>query len=168
MTSPKSSPHVHVTVDVDAFKSAMGAVPSPISVVTAYDGEPHGTTVGAFMSLSINPTMVLISLQKTSALLEVMRETERFGLNVLSQGQVAVATQFAKKGIDRWTGIEWEIVNGVPRIVGNASFVACQVFQVISAGDHIIITGLVDHAENSIEAGLVYQHQTFGTFTPLA
>jgi flavin reductase (DIM6/NTAB) family NADH-FMN oxidoreductase RutF len=157
-----------VTVDAAAFKGAMSAVPSPVSVVTTYDGQPHGTTVGAFMSLSLEPSMVLISLHKTSALCEVLRQTERFGLNVLGKAQVGIATQFSQKGIDRWAGIEWELVNGAPRLAGSASFVACYVFQVISAGDHIIVTGLVDHAENTTEPGLVYQHREFGTFTALS
>lgn len=155
------------TVDPDAFKGAMGAVPSPVSVVTAYDGEPHGTTVGAFISLSIEPTMVLISLQKTSSLLEVLRNTDRFGLNVLCRDQADVAMQFARKG-DRFANIDWDLVNGVPRLAGNASFVAAHVFQVLTTGDHVIFTGMVDHAENSAEPGLVYQHRTFGTFAPLA
>ena len=167
MTYTGASLQLPVTVDAEAFKGAMGAVPSPVSIVTTFDGEPHGTTVGAFISLSLEPTMVLISLQKSSALLEVLRRTERFGLNVLGEGQVGVAGQFSKKGIDRWSGIDLDVVNGVPRIAGDASFVACHVFQVISAGDHIIITGLVDHAEHSTDPGLVYQHRKFGTFSPL-
>ena len=166
MTHMGTSLQLPVTVDADAFKGAMGAVPSPVSIVTAYDAEPHGTTVGAFISLSIEPTMVLISLQKSSSLLEVLRSTERFGLNVLCRKQAAVATQFAQKG-DRWAGIDWDLVNGVPRIAGGASFVSAHVFQVLTAGDHVIFTGLVDHAENSAEPGLVYPHRAVGTFAPL-
>lgn len=168
MTYTGGSLQLPVTVDADAFKGAMGAVPSPVSIVTTYDGVPHGTTVGAFISLSIDPTMVLISLQKSSTLLEVLHRTERFGLNVLGEQQVGIAGQFARKGIDRFAGVDWELINGVPRIAGDASFVACHVFQIISAGDHIIVTGVVDHAENSTDPGLVYQHRTFGTFSALA
>jgi flavin reductase (DIM6/NTAB) family NADH-FMN oxidoreductase RutF len=158
---------IRATVDAEAFKGAMGAVPSPVSIVTAYaDGEPHGVTVGAFMSLSIDPTMVLISLQKSSSLRDVLRRTERFGLNVLSGAQVGMGAQFAQRGIDRWAGVTWDLVKEVPRIAGDASFVACAVFQVITAGDHVIVTGLVDHAEHTTEPGLVYQHRRFGHFVP--
>lgn len=146
------------------FRGAMGAVATPVSVVTAYADDPHGTTVSAFMSLSIGPPMVLISLQQTSDLLDVLRRSGRFGLNVLAHGQAAVAARFAQRSADRWAGIEWEAVAGVPRIAGAASFVACAVTQGITAGDHIILTGLVEHAEHSDDAGLVYQHRRFGRF----
>ncbi len=153
------------TVDVDAYKGAMGAVPSPVSIVTSYEDEqPHGTTVGAFMSLSLAPTMVLISLQKTSTLLPVLQRTERFGLNVLCAEQMEIAKQFSQRGIDRWAGIDWDLVEEVPRIAGDASFVACSVFQVMTSGDHVVITGMVHHAESATKPGLVYQHREFGRF----
>lgn len=157
-------PYIRSTVDLEAFKGAMGAIATPVSVVTAYDDEPHGTTVSAFMSLSLEPTMVLVSLQETSTLLEVLRRTKRFGLNVLAHDQSAIGSTFARRGVDRWAGVDWELCGKTPRIEGNASYVACSVFQVISAGDHLVITGLVDHAEHSERPGLVYQHRRFGAF----
>jgi flavin reductase (DIM6/NTAB) family NADH-FMN oxidoreductase RutF len=158
-----SPPEVH-TVNVEAFKGAMGAVATPVSVVTAFADGAHGTTVSAFMSLSLEPTMVLISLSETSDLLDVLRRSRRFGLNVLAHDQADIASQFARRDVDRWAGIDWELVNDVPRIAGNASFVSCSVFQLITAGDHAILTGLVDHAEHAERPGLVYQHRRFGSF----
>jgi flavin reductase (DIM6/NTAB) family NADH-FMN oxidoreductase RutF len=158
-----SSPGVQ-TVDVDAFKGAMGAVATPVSVVTSYADGAHGTTVSAFMSLSLEPAMVLISLQESSDLLEILRRSRRFGLNVLAHDQAPIASQFARRGVDRWAGIDWELLSDVPRIAGNASFVACSTFQLITAGDHAILTGLVEHAEHSERPGLVYQHRRFGAF----
>lgn len=153
-----------ITADVEAFKGAMGAVATPVSVVTSYADGAHGTTVSAFMSLSLEPTMVVISLQETSDLLEVLRRSRRFGLNVLAHDQAAVASRFARRGVDRWEGTEWDLVNDVPRVAGNASFVACSISQLITAGDHAILTGLVDYAEHSERSGLVYQHRRFGSF----
>lgn len=159
-----TEPYIRTTVDRDAFKGAMGAIATPVSIVTAFADEAHGTTVSAFMSLSLDPTMVLVSLQETSNLLDVLRRSKRFGVNVLAHDQAEIATRFATRGLDRWEGVEWDLCNEVPRLAGNASFVACSVFQVISAGDHLVITGLVDHAENTQRPGLVYQHRTFGAF----
>lgn len=158
-----SPPEVR-TVDVEAFKGAMGAVATPVSVVTAFADGPHGTTVSAFMSLSLDPTMVLISLQESSDLLETLRRSRRFGLNVLAHDQVEIASQFARRDVDRWAGVDWELVHDVPRIEGNASFVACSISQLITAGDHVILTGLVDYAEHAERPGLVYQHRRFGAF----
>lgn len=157
-------PHSQSAVDQDAFRGAMGAIATPVSVVTAFADDAHGTTVSAFMSLSLEPTLVLISLQETSNLLEVLRRSRRFGVNVLAHDQSHIAAAFAKRGLDRWQGVDWDLCNEVPRIADSSSFVACSVTQVISAGDHLVITGLVDHAEHSQRPGLVYQHRRFGAF----
>jgi flavin reductase (DIM6/NTAB) family NADH-FMN oxidoreductase RutF len=67
------------------FRDVMSSVCSPVSVVTTHlDGEPFGTTVSAFASLSMSPPMVLVCLDESSDLLAAVRRTDRFGLNVLS------------------------------------------------------------------------------------
>lgn len=72
----------------DRFRKVMASVVTPVSVVTAMsggegDGLPHRTTVSAFASLSMNPPMVLVSLDRASDLLALVRQTGRFGVNVL-------------------------------------------------------------------------------------
>ena len=153
-------------MDVADFKGAMGAIASPVSVVTSATTQPHGTTVSAFASLSIEPPMVLVSLSLTSDLLPVVRESGWFGLNVLAHDQADVALTFARKGVDRFAAIEWEEVLGVPRLAGSAAFVACEVGQFIEAGDHVMVTGFARAAEHRDVAGLSYQHRQFGLFVP--
>ena len=87
----------------------MAGVATPVSVVTAVagDGVPHGTTVSAFASLSMDPPMVLVSLDRGSDLLALVRETGRFGVNVLGSTQSALALSFARKGPDKFTDVEW-------------------------------------------------------------
>lgn len=153
-------------IDVEAFKGAMGAIASPVSVVTSASGEPHGTTVSAFASLSLEPPMVLISLSVSSELLNVIRLSGRFGLNVLSHNQSDVAMVFARKVNDRFSSVEWDQTTGVPRLGGVAAFVACEVNQFIEAGDHVIVTGTAYAAEHRNVAGLSYQHREFGLFVP--
>ena len=66
------------------FREVMAGVATPVTVVTAMsDGPPHGTTVSAFASLSMNPPMVLVSLDRGSELLSLIQESRRFGVNVL-------------------------------------------------------------------------------------
>ena len=154
-------------VDQDAFRGAMGAVPTPVSIVTTALGTPHGTTVSAFASLSLDPPLVLVSLQDDSDLLGMVRQTRRFGLNVLAFNQAHIAAKFAKRGIDRFADIAWELDHGSPRLHGVASWTACRAADFITAGDHVIVTGLVESAFNADIAGLVYQHRSFGHFTPV-
>lgn len=150
------------TVSVSAFRAAMGAVVTPVSVVTLFDGIPHGTTVSAFCSLSLDPPMVLISLDRKSDLLSALLPAGRFGLNVLASDQADVATTFATRGIDRFAEVSWSLAGGVPRLEGAASWVACEIASTYDGGDHVIVAGLVTDAGHADRPGLTYQHRTFG------
>src|SRR5260370_14840158 len=86
------------------FRDVMSAVCSPVTVITAAgSGRPHGTTVSAFSSLSLDPPMVLVALGKTSELLSFIRATERFGVNVMGRAQAAVAVTVARKDYQKFT-----------------------------------------------------------------
>lgn len=164
MTSAPTEIAIEVGLDPAVFKGAMSAIPSPVAVVTALGDWPHGTTVSAFASLSLDPPMVLISLQTSSALLPVIRQTGHFGLNVLAHGQAAVAATFARRSVDRFEQVDWSVSARVPKLAGVASWTACSVAGLIPAGDHVIVTGLVEAAEHARVPGLIYQHHRFGSF----
>jgi flavin reductase (DIM6/NTAB) family NADH-FMN oxidoreductase RutF len=152
-----------------AFREVMAAVCTPVSVVTAAaDGRPHGTTVSAFASLSLNPPMVLVSLDRTSQLLGVVRRSGRFGINVLGSDQSGIARVFAGKGgAAKFDGVPWEFADGVPRIPGAGGFLACRVARLVEGGDHIVVLGEV-HAAHTVEARpLTYHGRVFGTHIPL-
>src|SRR5215470_7255980 len=99
MTFETDRPGVNATT----FREALGAVCAPVAVVTSfYDARPHGTTVSAFCSLSLDPPLVLVALDRGSDLLRMIRRAQRYGINVLSHGQEAIATRFARKGADKF------------------------------------------------------------------
>src|SRR6516165_12480395 len=96
---PNGGPPTLTTTASDTFKAVMSSVATPVSIVTKLSGGlPYGTTVSAFASLSMNPPMVLVSLDRMSETLESIRQSGRFGLNVLGADQACTATAFAKKG----------------------------------------------------------------------
>lgn len=150
------------------FREVMAAVCTPVSVVTALDdGRPHGTTVSAFASLSMAPPMVLVSLDRRSELLAVVRRTNAFGLNVLSSVQSGLAANFARKGEGKFAGQPWDAIHGVPRLPGTCGFLACEVAQAVDGGDHIVLLGLVTAAEPCEGAPLTYHTRVFGTHAAL-
>lgn len=152
----------------DTFKEVMSTVCTPVSVVTAMSGErPHGTTVSAFASLSIGPPMILVSLDTASELLSIIRETRTFGLNVLSRPQSGLATLFARKGSDKFTGVSWEFDHEVPRIAGVSGFLACRVASLVPGGDHIVVLGDVLRADALDAEPLTYHGRAFGTHVAL-
>lgn len=149
------------------FKSAMAGVATPVSVVTAIkNGKPHGTTVSAFASLSLNPPMVMVALDRNSDLLSILRETGEYGVNLLGAEHSEWASAFARKGPDKFTGITWTVENGLPRLPG-ACWIACSVESLVDGGDHIIALGSVVNIGLSDSKPLTYCQRTFGTHAPI-
>jgi len=147
------------------FREVMAGVASPVTVVTSIaDGVPHGTTVSAFASLSMRPPMVLISLDRASRLLAVVRQARRFGVNVLGARQSAVALAFARKGgPDKFNSIPWELRHELPRLSGSPGWLACEVAGLVDGGDHVVALGTVVSAETTEGQPLIYHGRTFGT-----
>ncbi|MEV0114907.1 flavin reductase family protein [Streptomyces sp. NPDC050844] len=153
----------------DAFRDVMACVATPVSIVTAMSrgGAPCGATVSAFASLSITPAMVMVSLDRKSRTLDVIRESGRLGLNVLGADQADLAMSFASKSVvDKFHGTSWDIDHGVPRIARASAWIAAGVADLVDGGDHVIVLGRVDVAEAEhveTKSPLVYYRRSFGT-----
>lgn len=147
------------------FREVMAHVPSPVSIVTALNGGlPHGTTVSAFASLSIEPPMVLVALDRGSELLASIRRTHRFGINVLGVAQSALALAFARKGgVRKFQGVKWDVHQDLPRLAGAPGWLACTVADLVGGGDHVIALGLVEVADTVEAEPLIYHRRVFGT-----
>jgi flavin reductase (DIM6/NTAB) family NADH-FMN oxidoreductase RutF len=156
--------------DVDAvtFRAVMAAVCTPVAVVTTMAGDrPHGSTVSAFASLSLNPPMVLVSLDLGSDLLRHIRGSRVFGLNVLHTGQAALAAAFARKGDDKFDGVRWVRQDGIPVLAGCAGWLACTVTELVPGGDHVVVFGRATGAGHEAAAPLTYHQRQFGTHSAL-
>jgi flavin reductase (DIM6/NTAB) family NADH-FMN oxidoreductase RutF len=155
-------------VTSDLFKAVMGSVCTPVTVVTAFDGErPHGTTVSAFSSLSLTPPMVLVALDEKSDLLAMLHSSSRFGINILSHAQDGLAGQFATKGGDKFAGVDWAPRAGAPHILNSACWFSCEVASLVSGGDHTIVLGNVIETDYLDHAPLTYHRRSFGTHAAL-
>lgn len=150
------------------FRNLMASVPAPVTILTTagLDG-PAGATVSAFMSLSLDPPMVLAALDNRSSLLAHIRTTGFFGANILSRGQKETALTFARKSEDRFAGIPWSLDQGLPRLAGTSGWIACELADALPGGDHSILLGHVRHAHSTDEAPMVYSHRLFGTNSEL-
>jgi len=150
--------------DPQAFRNVMAEVCTPVAVVTtAVGGLPHGTTVGAFMSLSLRPPMVVVSLDRGSDLLAKVRLTRRFGVNVLGMSQDQLAAQFADKDGERFAGVTWSIADGLPRLADAIGWLACQAEAFLDGGDHVLIPAWVRTAVATPAAPLTYHRRVYGT-----
>jgi len=148
-----------------SFREAMASVATPVSVVTTtWQDEHYGATVSAFSSLSMDPPMVLVSLDHRSTLLTGIRSANRFGVNILSAAQASTALRFASsRGIGKFDGIPWRPASGLPRLEGAVAWLACDVVEMVEGGDHIIALGRVSSVETCDGSPLVYHRRVFGT-----
>lgn len=147
-----------------AFREVMAGTCTPVSVVTATaEGMPYGTTVSAFSSLSIDPPMVLVALDRNSGLLAAVGDAGRFGVNVLASGQSTVARSFARKGLGKFTGCRWVFEMEVPRIPDVGGFLACRAVEFVRGGDHVVVLGRVLSARAVDGRPLTYFRRSYGT-----
>ncbi len=152
------------SVSLEEFRETLSSVPAPVSVISALrDGIAYGTTVSSFCSLSAQPPLVLAALDHGSRTLPVVRETGRFGVNVLSSTQEEVARLCAGKSDDKFAGVPWAEADGLPRIDSITSWLACELEEELPGGDHVILTGLVVACDRTELPPLVHHRRTFWT-----
>jgi flavin reductase (DIM6/NTAB) family NADH-FMN oxidoreductase RutF len=161
------SEHPYRVVDAslqESFRDAMGNVAAAVSVVTTLvDDVPHGTTVSAFASLSMDPPMLLVSLMQGSRLLSVLRPGAAVGINVLGAHQGDVAQRFAERRDDKFDGMAWELADGAPALQHQHAWVAMRVARLVPAGDHTLVLGDVVNAVSDAGTPLTYHRRSFGT-----
>ena len=149
------------------FRAAMRHVASPVAVVTTYaEDRPHGSTVSAFMSLSMQPPMLLVSLDNRSALLTLLSVGSPLGVNILASGQSEVASLFATRGADRFSTVSWTLRDGSPALDDTHAWVATRVGSMVPAGDHTLVLADVIGAAHDTREPLVYHQRAYGTHLP--
>ncbi len=150
------------------FRAAMSQAAGAVAVVTTVAaGEPHGTTVSAFISLSMAPPMLLVSLANGSRLLARLRPGSVIGLNVLSAPQAELAARFAGKAAHKFEGTDWELADGAPRLAGHHAWATATITEFVTAGDHTLVLGAVTTADVAANRPLVHWRHTFGTHAAL-
>lgn len=148
------------------FRDVMAQIPAAVAVVTTDAGDgPHGTTVSSFMSLSIDPPTMLISLDNDSSLLAKLHPGVTVGVNALTVDQGALASRFAGQHRDD-VRVVWEPSDDTPpRLAAAHAWLALTVTELIVVGDHTLVIGAVDAAHATADAPLIYWQRTYGTHT---
>lgn len=142
-------------MDVEAFKRAMGEAASGVVVVTSRDeqGLPAGATMTAFLSLSLDPPLVLISLANGTRTGRAIAASDHFAVHLLGAEQEALAWRFAANMEDKFAGLPTCLgAGGVPLIDGCAARLECQLTARYPGGDHEIFVGLVLAVETDTQA----------------
>lgn len=148
-----------MSIDKDLFRAVLGRFATGVTIVTvcAPEGRPHGMTVSAFASVSLDPTLVLICIDKNAALAPLLPDLEHFAVNVLTSEQEELSRRFANDLDDRFDGIGYTLgKSGAPLIDNTLAWLECRVVERHPAGDHVIVIGEVVRAEAHSGSPLLY------------
>ncbi|MGM8213691.1 flavin reductase family protein [Virgibacillus sp. W0430] len=120
------------------FRDAMGKFATGITIVTMDDkGEAIGMTVNAFMSVSLDPKLIAVSIDHKASMYNKLQETKKFGVSILTEHQKDISMIFAKQ-IEKDKEIAYNQLNQIPVIKDAMVNLACKVTNCIEAGDHMI------------------------------
>lgn len=140
-----------MSLDSREFRNALGRFATGVCVITANpEGHaPFGMTINSFASVSLEPPLVLWSLQNNSECFAAFEAAKNFTVNILADDQEALSNQYAKKGAHELDTDHYRIGrNGAPVLRGALTSFECDVWNRYDGGDHIIIVGKVVEMED--------------------
>lgn len=145
---PEDGREGHVTEsgaeELDAsFRTVMACFPTGVTIVATRDaqGEPVGLTVNSFTSVSLEPPLILVCINRDANTHDRLIEASSFTVNILSVTQAEVAMRFAKRPSEgRFENVQWTAApSGHPVLADAAAWLDCSIHEVIGAGDHSIV-----------------------------
>ncbi len=148
------------------FKQALGRFASGVTVISVEtEGVPVGMTASAFLSVSLDPPLVLVSVAKKAQMHARLVAGAAWTASVLSADQEKLSNLFAGYGQGE---PEWiDDTGGAPRLAGSLAWVACTPFAAHDAGDHTLFVGKVESSGIAEGAPLLYFTGKYRFLAPL-
>ena len=148
-------------VTKDAFKAVMGSFAAGVTVVTTVDGEGNkwGLTATAFTSVSLDPPLCLVCVDKRAGSLAALTASRKFAVNMLSADQEELSNHFASRSDDKFAEVAHSAgeATGCPLLDGALASMECEVHEIYAGGDHDIFVGkLVSTHVSDDGSALVY------------
>jgi flavin reductase (DIM6/NTAB) family NADH-FMN oxidoreductase RutF len=155
----------HPEIDAQLFRRTLGRFATGVTVITvAHLEHPHGMTANAFMSVSLHPPLVLISIGQNANMYNLLALDTRYGVSMLSDDQEALSRHFGGRPMDRLEiAFAWE--NGVPLLKGAIAHMVARVVDVHPAGDHTLFIGLVEYVQVRHGSPLLFYASSYGQMT---
>ncbi|TCZ77760.1 flavin reductase [Paenibacillus albiflavus] len=151
-------------MDDQAFRIAMGKFATGVTVITtSIDGEAHGMTANAFMSVSLNPKLVLISIGEKAKMLSKIKESGKFAVSILAEEQKEMSMYFAGQ-IKEQREIDFEWINDTPVLRSSLATIVCDVYDSLVAGDHTLFVGEVKYLASSDAEPLLFSAGKYRNF----
>jgi flavin reductase (DIM6/NTAB) family NADH-FMN oxidoreductase RutF len=136
-----------VTFNSRDFRSALGRFASGVTVVTVHhEDHTHGMTANAFVSVSLEPPLILVSLDNRSSMHRILPAAGRYGISILAEDQEKLSNHFAGRPVDG-LHVGFTMRSGIPLLDGAVAHFIAAIADVHPAGDHTLYIGRVEHFE---------------------
>ncbi|RID88217.1 flavin reductase [Peribacillus asahii] len=130
-------------MDDRKFRNAMGKFATGVTVITTeLEGEVHGMTANAFMSVSLDPKLVVVSIGQKAQMLEKIKASRIFAVNILAANQQELSQIFAGQ-VKEKKEVDFDRLEGQPVIKGAVAQITCEVVNEHVEGDHTLFIGKV-------------------------
>jgi flavin reductase (DIM6/NTAB) family NADH-FMN oxidoreductase RutF len=146
-------------IDPWIYRRTCAQFATGITVVTTLDseGRPHGMTVNSFSSVSLDPPLVLVSIDLRNAILGHFISSSWFAINILAEHQEELSRRFSSPSADRFREVNWHAgASGTPLLDGVLAQLECSVVKTFEVGDHTVLIGEVQRGGFSEGKPLVY------------
>ncbi|KDA06726.1 oxidoreductase [Microbacterium sp. CH12i] len=162
-SSTVEEPNAKTAVGIDVLRSMHRKMVTGVTVVAVdSDGEPRGLAVNAFSSVSLEPPLILVCVQKSSSTYSHLIAASHFSVSVLAADQLNVAKVFATKQERKFDQVAWHHgEHGVPLIDGAAAAMELELQDTLHASTHTIFIGRVRRITTTDAAPLVYTNGAF-------
>jgi flavin reductase (DIM6/NTAB) family NADH-FMN oxidoreductase RutF len=157
-------------VDKATFFAIMSAFPSGVAIVATLDsaGQPRGLTCSQTCSLSAEPPLLLVCIDRRSTTLGAIRSNGHFVINYLLAGRGPLANRFASREPDKWAHLAWRpTARGLPWLYADSlAYAECAVVDSLPGGDHDIVVGCVEGGQPPAPGTqpLMYFRRTYATW----
>lgn len=144
-----------MTAEPDEFREVLGHFATGVTVTTVRAEGPggpilHGMTANAFASLSLDPPLVLVCVDRATGMHDLITQAEGFAVTILTRQQEGLARHFASprrpEGVEQFNGVAWQPgpASGAPVLHDGLAYVDCSRYGLVDGGDHTIVVGRAD------------------------
>ena len=148
-----------MVIDSQELRNVMGHFATGVAVITTKDktGQSFGLTANAFTSLSLNPPLALICIDKKVQCYYCFDESKVFAVNILNEGQEELSRRFATKGIEKFDGIKCHMgMNGLLLLDDAIGYIESEIVKSYDGGDHTVYVGEVVNATATGDSPLIF------------
>ena len=153
-----------MAISREEFRAALGRFASGVTVVTTKDetGKLFGITVSAFCSVSLEPPLILVCIEKNAGSHHAFLQSKAFVVNVLREDQDRLSNHFASHLEDKFSGVDYSSgIEDLPVLTDALVNLECRLHNFHEGGDHTIFVGEIETATIRDENPLVYWHGNY-------